>query len=658
MGKKHRALLNAKKGQNSEQSLGIKPEELKKLSEDFSKCSLTVFSKVNLTEFQCKQPSFEEEEPVIGSIKFSENAMVKSSNPDKDDGMKKSNKNKESLSEKDIDSFFENAFCEPDISDEKLAILNFFKLNSERKLTREEVSDFFNTYFKIKTFKIIKRKLKSLGIEEVLEFVIDLRHRYTPEGEIHYPDKGLLDKIVVEAEDADEKVSSENTNEVISDNTEEAKQLLENNSIQEENESKEVSLISETVDEVPKNEIVAPESSNESEADVISQEQRIVEPINLKKLFQSRKNVRYYYFADDIFEFRLKPFIELVEKIVSQGIQPVFCLFEEDVPKLDAKKEDSYAAQHFLKLFALDDNGDYTCLFHGNRPTDDNFINHCLNNKVTVVTGDAFTILNCRMNGVNVFIPDHCKDRTPNPFKGDKVLGFDSCVAINMKNTEIDELVREAKSIVLSDIQLSEIHSNIYLCRLCAYYGEIRKAEKISDNSDKNIVNFYKENPVDMVYTLDAGFKVFARFAKVPCTFLVDNLKQPANIELYDIIRNHKYSEPDIDVSKVDNVFYDSLINYVDGKLRMDADTRGFVYVYRKGFKKTDSFKYLELFVGDRIMIVKKNKILITELVDLRRGVGKVLFWGTETEMVQKYPEYSSEFKAFKLKLEIDGLIH
>ena len=635
MSKKHRTLSSTKKGQNSEQSLGINPEDLKKLSEDFSRHKITVFSKVNLKDFLLEQPSFEEETTAIGSIELSDKAIVRSSNPDKDDGKKRSDKNKESLSEKDIDSFFESALSEPGISDEKLAILNFFKLNCARKLTREEVSEFFNAYFKIKTFKIIKRKLKSLGIEEVLKAVIDLRHRYTPKGQIHYPDKSLLDKIAIEAEE-DEKV--------IPKVTEEVKDLLETDSIQEGNEAKEASSISETADE--------------SEADVTAEEQRIVEPVSLKKLFQAKRNVRFYYLADDIFEFRLKSFIELIEKIASQGIQPVFCLFEEDLPKLDSKKEDCFAAQHFLKFFALDDNGDYTCLFHGNRPTDDNFINHCLNNKVTVVTGDAVTILNCRLNGVNVFIPEHCKARTPNPFRGDKVLGFDSCVAINLKNTEIDELVRDAKTILLSDIQLNEIHSNIYICRLCAYYGEIKKAEKVSENSDKNIVNFYKENPVDMVYTLDAGFKVFARFAKVPCTFLVDNLKLTANTDIYDLVRNHKYSEPDIDVSKVDNVLYDSLINYVDGKLRMDSDTRGFVFVYRKGFKKTDSFKYLELFVGDWIMIVKKNRILITELVDLRRGVGKVLFWGTEMEMTKKYPEYSSEYRIFKLKLEVDGLIH
>lgn len=639
MGKKHRTLQNTKNGKSSESSANINLEELKKLSEDFSKHSLTVYSKIDLSTIVYPQANYEDE-LMIGELKIPDTAMAKCSNPDKDDGNQTSSKKKEVVSEKDIESFFENALNDPDISDEKLAILTFFRLNSFRRLTREEVSEFFNTYFKIKTFKIIKRKLKSLGIEKVLEFVIDLRHRYTPEGDIYYPEKSLLEKITVEieAETEQQQVTESQLPAVVNHEefsvinpsksmTENAEENLVEASAQEKN-------ISETIDEVAKT------------------EQRVIEPIGLKKLLLNRKNARYYFLADDVFDFRLKEFTDLIEEIVSQGIQPVFCLFEEDLPKLDMKKEECFAAQHFLKLFALDDTGEYTCLFHGNRPTDENFINHCLNNKITVVSGDAVTLLNCRMNSVNVLVPNFSKIKTPNPFKGETVIGFDSCVAINLKNNEIDELVKDAKSILLSDIQLFEVCSNIYLLKLCAYYGEIKKAERISENADKNIVNFYKNNPVDMVYTLDAGFKVFARFAKVPCIFLKDYLKQPANVDFYDIIRKHKYSEPDIEASKVDKVFYDSHINYADGKLRMDVETREFVFVYKNDeFKKTDSLKYIELSVGDKIFISHKNKILITELIDLKKGVGKILFWGTEEEMFKEYPQYSAGLRKLKFKI-------
>lgn len=651
MGKKHRTLQNTKNGKSSEQSLSIMPEKLKKLSEDFAKGSVSVFYKVDVLEALTKA----ENESINRGIKIPDASIAKCSNPDKDDGKKKCDKNKESLSEKDRDSFFENAIADPEITDEKLVILTFFQLNSLRKLTREEVSEFFNTYFKIKTFKVIKRKLKSLGIEKVLEFVIDLRHRYTPEGEIFYPEKALLDRIVVETENVSNAIQNTvNTNSV--------KDSLEKS--QDDTEAG-VKGVSEPKAEVPepKAEVSEPEaevpiSDKKNAEKKSSEEQWITEPVSLKKLFLNKKNVRYYFFADDIFDFRLKSFIDLIEKITSQGIQPVFCLFEEDLLKLDAKKEECYAAQHFLKLFAMDDSGEYTCLFHGNRPTEDSFINHCLNNKITVVTGDAVTILNCKMNSVNVFIPECCKDRTSNVCKGDKILGFDSCVAINLNNSEIDELLKEAKTILLSDIQLKEIHSNLYLLRLCAYYGEIKKAEKVSENMDKNIVHFYKENPVDMVYTLDAGFKVFARFANVPCTFLAEHLKQHATFDLYDIVRSHRYSEPDIDVAKVQKVFYDALINYVDGKLRMDSTTRDFVFVYRNEFKKTDSLKYIELFVGDKIFILRKNNVLLTEVIDIKQGIGKILFWGTEFEMLKQYPQYSIGYKNLKIKTNLKKITH
>ena len=627
MSKKHREQSNTKKGKNcwKNTSVFINPKEntdinqevLKKLSEDATRHVLTVPRKVNLLDINFDIQVEQSKKVEADTVKFADTTTAKFSNPDEDNGSNAQGKKKDFVLGKDQEAFLESALGEPEISDEKLAILSFFRLNMHRGITRQEVSDFFNTYFGIKTFRVIKNKLKVLGIEMVLGLVIDLRHRYVPKEKLRYPEKRLLKKVKREVEKQKTTVQNEEKNLPKAETSE---------------------MANEVIDEV----------KSETGEEMVSNEHRINEPVGLKTLFQSKKNVRYYFLADDIFDFRIKTFVELIDNLASLGIQPVFCMFEEDLPKLDAKKEECFAAQHFLKLFAMDDNGDYTCLFHGNRPSGDNFINYCLNNKVTVVTGDPLTILNCKMNSVKVYVPDFFKTRTPNPLKGDNVLGFDSCVALNVKKQDLNDLLKNAKSILLPDIVVGEVNKNVYLLRVCAYYGDVKKAERVSEVQDKNIVNFYKENSVDMVYTLDAGFKVFARFAKVPCIFLKDKLLVQSNIEIYDIIKNHKYSEPEVDISEVNKVFYDSLINYENGKLRMDSDTKAFVFVYRKEFKRTESIKYLDLFTGDKIIITKKNKILITELTDVKLGVGRILFWGTESELYKKYPKFCAEFKSFK----------
>ena len=122
-----------------------------------------------------------------------------------------------------------------------------------------------------------------------------------------------------------------------------------------------------------------------------------------------------------------------------------------------------------------------------------------------------------------IFLTLSLKELFPSPFdsKG-KVLGFDSCVAF-LKKEDIIPLLSGAKTILLSDVQVREIPNNSYILKVCAYYGKVKKAEpQISGIADQTIVNFYKNNVVDIVYTMDSGFMVFAKFAKIHCEFIKD----------------------------------------------------------------------------------------------------------------------------------------
>lgn len=368
--------------------------------------------------------------------------------------------------------------------------------------------------------------------------------------------------------------------------------------------------------------------------------------IRLSDLLAVNKKTKNFIFSDDIYhEMNIEDFLAFIDEIASTDYVPVFWFFEHDLLILDSKKENSVLARHLIKFMAEDEDNNYTHLVQGDKPKGRKLVDFCSENHITCVTGKYDDILECRLHSAKVHIPKFFKERFPNPLKGDKTIGFDSSAAY-MKENAINELLSDAKTVILSSIQVTElINPNIYLLKVCAYYGQIRGAKRISSNPpDKDIVQFYKTNPVDVVYTFDSGFRMYAKFANVPCQLIKKFVQfTPSDIsKKINSIFSKDFNEENLEDS--DRIVFDTLVDTFDGKMRFypqNEDFDGIITVFRNGHKLRPRVHYFDLINADFIIIRKNKKALVAEITNAKNCVGKIRFFGEEAELPRKYPNFS-----------------
>lgn len=368
--------------------------------------------------------------------------------------------------------------------------------------------------------------------------------------------------------------------------------------------------------------------------------------ILLSNLFALNKKTKNFILGDDVYhKMGIEDFFDFLDEISSPDYIPVFWFFEHDLLVLDSKKEYSVLARHLIKFMAEDENNTYTCLVQGNKPSGRKLADFCSENHITCVTGKYDDILECRLHSAKVIIPEFFKKKFPNPLKGDKVVGFDSSAAF-MKESAINELLSDAKTLILSSIQATElVNPNIYLLKVCAYYGQIRGAKRVASNPpDKDIVQFYKTNPVDIVYTFDSGFRMFAKFANVPCQLIKKFIQfTPSDIsKKINSIFSRGFNEEGLE--DCDRIVFDTLADSFDGKMRFysqNEDFNGIVTIFRNSHKMKFTVHYIDLINGDIIVVRKNKKALVAEVTNSKNCVGKIRFFGEEAELPRKFPNYS-----------------
>ena len=363
--------------------------------------------------------------------------------------------------------------------------------------------------------------------------------------------------------------------------------------------------------------------------------------INLSEIYEVEKKQKEFILLDDIFEIGFCMFMKLVDEITEMDSIPVFVLFESDLIALDSMKETNDLARHLIKFFAQDDNNMFSRLVSGVKPEGDNLIKYCSENNITPVTGDAVFVLKAKLSKNKVLIPKCIKDIFQNPCQGSNVYGFDTCATF-VNNDILKDVLKDAKSILLSDIQLEQIGDvKSYILKVCAYYGKIlpaKKNTKGANNSDRDIVQFYKTNPVDKVITCDFGFKMFAKFAGVNCSILSTEYSTYTISEILTRINSASsrgFKEKEISQC---NIVYDFLMNSFDGKLRIFTDSLENIAVYNSSYhKRTLGKKYTEVKKGEFVIIRENGKILVTIVNSIQYATGKVLYFGSEDEMPNCY---------------------
>ena len=274
-----------------------------------------------------------------------------------------------------------------DLLQEKERILAFFEANKERGITRTEIT----AYLAVKEYRTAKKKIKALGIPDVLKYVVDLRSSISvPAGSPIYPD-GYTSVNRIE----DNKISSKQ-DENSSKQDENGSKQDENGLKQDENSSKQDEIISKhDENDIQKKEeskrVVALETQSFEKKD----DSKSV--LLLSELFGVQQKKQNYIIGLDLFNQRLSLFLELLDELLKPERIPCFWLWESDLIELDKLKEESALARNLIKFFAQDERDYYSHLVDGPKPK--NMIEFCKKNDITFITGVPIDILNFKLEG-------------------------------------------------------------------------------------------------------------------------------------------------------------------------------------------------------------------------------------------------------------------
>lgn len=347
--------------------------------------------------------------------------------------------------------------------------------------------------------------------------------------------------------------------------------------------------------------------------------------------FVYSKETRKFVFDSTITELSVSQFSDVLYEIVKKGIKPRFCLYSNDVLLLDMKKKGSKLAKELLKFFAQDSMLQFHELLYTEKPNHEFLAQVCSQNNYTLISGNARNILWCKLYQVDVIVPTPFKEIIPNPCQGKGIVGLDSCM-LEISKGELDRLLKKYKSILISDIQLEEIkerkgEKGEYLLNLVAYYGDVRLANRATENADKNICIFYSQNNVEAMYTVDYGCYLFGKLSRVNnCTLY----KHPSSSEsrFLSILNQlpKKYDE-----IKVGDVIILDEVNILKNAYVFDWAKFSNISIFSPAGKKRKG-KVRNAYSQDYLTIyINQNIIVIAQITKQQKA--RVCFYGFKSNV-------------------------
>ncbi len=494
-------------------------------------------------------------------------------------------------------------------------LIEFLLANKKRGVTRSEVVEFVG----VSSFGIIKAKLGRVkNFEKYFAIIKDLRKDKPPVGELCNP---------FESETAQEKV----------DNTDNSSK------VEDSNYALKITAIEPCdVTEEPNN--IETSKSNvkdvyKKKAKMNSEANTFVPKYNLSDIVGIKHKLKNIMFDQSIYSLGLNNFNEILEQVVNHNEKPVLWFSVREINDFDHKKSaKNIFPQQILKLIALDTNHTYTKLIP-NKPTGDKLAIFCKDNDITLVSGDPKTIAWCKLYGAKFQIPKYYLQKYPNPFKGKGICGLDTNVILEPQEM-VSLVLNQYATSMLSDIQVEETSGSPEIFRYCAYYGRFKKAERMYNYNDHDIVSFYKSNPVDMFYTNDYGCAAFARVESIPYEMY---FKKNQIVE--ECILNKLNSCVGYDLAFYDNIKSGEEIKFdcfidkkSNGKLHFLKSTDFDISVFdSQNKKRTSNFRFIAVENHDIIVLRKNETILIAAVTNTTEAIGKVLYYGQENKLPKKY---------------------
>lgn len=335
-------------------------------------------------------------------------------------------------------------------------------------------------------------------------------------------------------------------------------------------------------------------------------------------------------FDSSILDLTINQFNGILKKMSRNGIRPKFIVFTEDVFQLDMKKNESFLAKELLKFFAQDSENNFHELFDGKKPTQKLLGKFCAEYQFTLVSGITKNIVWAKLYNVEVIIPDPFLKKIPNPCHGKGIVGLDSCM-MSIHQKELDELLKNYEKILISDIQLEEIPGG-YLLDLVALYGDVDFASRNSRDKDQNICNFYGENKVAAMYTIDYGCFLFGKLSHVNC--ILYDYSKASRSSLLKIANNLFTRVNEVQIG--DEIIFDKMTNIIDNAIMILNDFPNISIFTPIGQKRDKEIR--KAYSQDFLTIHISNTVIIAQIRKRQRAL--VLYVGQETDTPREYKKF------------------
>ena len=394
--------------------------------------------------------------------------------------------------------------------------------------------------------------------------------------------------------------------------------------------------------------------------------ENLIHDFDLEELQETPKNWKYQNVVFDISVLNYTR--DYFFKHLALISNPMLLIYGSLVDELDKvnHKESIYTdyqrryAKSLLKFIAADEENKYSNACSEHFESSKDLVKFAKRFKAIIITNNVLTIFFAKLNKVKYRV---LKEVIESPFDSESKLicGIDTSI-ISHSIEDLRLMFSPFKGISICDVTLYELEKVIngefstnekesakFILACIAYFGTVQFSRQRLSNADKSIVNFYKENQVNLVMsgkfkavlTADSGFAAYSRCENVPYVLCLNN--QSSNSEFTEFMENQFDFEEYI---QDDHFYFHSLVNsanstYIEINTYMLLLRRVIIQVFSQNqVLKEVTESIVRIYPEDVVVLRNADNVIILRFSDAKEAKGKIWFAGLVENLPEKYKKF------------------
>lgn len=347
---------------------------------------------------------------------------------------------------------------------------------------------------------------------------------------------------------------------------------------------------------------------------------------------------------------------------------PMIRIYEGLINELDKVncKDSTYTdyqkgyAKSLLKFVASDRESKYSIADTSQPESSRELVKYAKKHKAIIITDNVLTICFAKLYKVQYRI---LKQIIENPFdsESDLICGIDASVISNsVYDLQLlfstfrgicicDVTLYELEKVNYGDFTLEERESAEFVLASIAYFGNVKQSTTRLDNADKSIVNFYKENQVNLimggkfkaVLTADSGFASYSRCENVPYVLCLQDMNLTS--DFIDFMEN-KF---DFNAHIINNEFYFKSIANAVNESYIEINTyrlllnRVIIHVFSSNQILKEVFEsVVRIYPEDVVVLRNAENIIVLRFVNAKEAKARIWYTGSVEKLPEKYKKF------------------